>query len=93
MEKPIKVQPPKKLAILLTGFAQVFFVAVNTFFIAKELYFGIFLAAFTISFIWSFNVKKMAFGGMRDRILYSLGAALGSLSGAMVSSFLYNAFS
>jgi len=66
---------------LLTGFLQVFFVAVNTYFIAHSKPLGVLFASFLISFIWSFNVKRVAFGTMTDRVLYSTGAALGGISG------------
>ena len=71
-----------------TGFTQVYFVAVNTYFIANEMYLGVLIAAFMISLIWSFNVKKVAFGSTTDRIVYALGATLGSLAGLWSSSFI-----
>lgn len=71
--------------LFITGFLQVFFVAINTYFIANKMLFGTAMAGFTISFIWSFNVKKVAFGTTKDRIVYALGAAFGSLCGLAVS--------
>jgi hypothetical protein len=41
-----------------------------------------------ISFIWSWNVKKVAFGTLSDRITYSLGAAFGSFIGLYVSTLI-----
>jgi hypothetical protein len=35
-----------------------------------------------ISLIWSWNVKKIAFGTWNDRIYYASGAAFGSVAGA-----------
>lgn len=81
----------KNFHLFITGFVQVFFVAINTFFLAKELYLGVMFASFMISLVWSFNVKKIAFGSFRDRIIYSLGATCGSLFGLYLSSFItYN---
>jgi hypothetical protein len=77
-----------RLALLATGFIQVYFVSVNTYFLAKEIYLGVFIAAFMISLIWSFNVKKVAFGSNLDRVTYALGATLGSLVGLWSSSFI-----
>lgn len=74
--------------LFFTGFTQVFFVAVNTVFLAKEIYIGVFFAAFMISFVWSFNVKRVAFGTNQDRIIYAFGAALGSLMGLWSSAFI-----
>jgi hypothetical protein len=72
-----------------TGFLQVFFVAVNTFFISKGYYVGVLVCGFIISFIWSFNVKRVAFGTNTDRLIYASGAALGSLFGLVASQAVF----
>lgn len=71
-----------------TGFIQVYFVSVNTYFIANEMYLGVLIAAFMISLIWSFNVKKVAFGSISDRFMYAFGATFGSFAGLWSSSFI-----
>ena len=73
------------MKLFITGFTQVFFIAINTFFISKAVYGGVFICGFVISFIWYWNVKKGAFGTMQDRLWYSLGAGVGSLVGLIVS--------
>jgi len=77
-------------ALFITGTVQVYFVAINTYFLSKELYIGVTFAAFMISMIWSHNIKKIAFGTLTDRILYSLGATTGSLAGLATSKALTN---
>jgi hypothetical protein len=77
------------MKLFITGFTQVFFVAINTYFISKAIYGGVLICGFLISFIWSWNVKKVAFGNMKDRIYYSLGAGFGSLAGLAVSVALF----
>ena len=42
-----------KLRLPLTGFVQVYFVSVNTYFLAHEMYAGVLIAAFIISLVWS----------------------------------------
>jgi hypothetical protein len=74
------------MRLFITGFLQIFFVSINTYLIAKTLFLGIFVCAFMISFIWSFNVKKVAFGTLKDRLLYSFGAGLGSIIGTVLIS-------
>lgn len=83
-----KTKTLQHLSLFITGFVQVFFVAVNTYFLSKELYTGVVLAAFMISFVWSFNVKKIAFGTLADRLVYSLGATCGSLVGLWASTLI-----
>lgn len=77
-----------EVKLFLTGFVQVFFVSVNTYFLSKIFYLGVFLCAFMISFIWSWNVKKVAFGTLTDRIVYALGAAFGSAVGLLISTLI-----
>jgi hypothetical protein len=78
----------KNMSLFITGFIQVFFVSINTYFLAKELYVGVLIASFAISLVWSFNVKRVAFGALGDRFLYAGGAACGALSGLASSAFL-----
>ena len=72
--------------LFITGFVQVFLVAMNTYFLSKEIYLAVMASSFMISFIWSYNVQKIAFGSNRDRITYAFGACLGSVSGLYFSS-------
>ena len=56
-------------------------VAVNTVLITRQHWAGVFVVSFFISLFWSFNVKRVAFGDLVDRIVYALGAALGGIVG------------
>jgi hypothetical protein len=78
----------ESINLFITGFVQVFFVAINTYFLSKIFYLGVFLCAFMISFIWSWNVKKVAFGTISDRIVYASGAAFGSIVGLLISTLI-----
>ena len=76
----------KRATLFLTGLVQVYFIAINTYFIAQKYLIGAFMASFTISFIWSFNVKNVAFGTTKDRLAYSAGAAIGTVLGILTSA-------
>jgi hypothetical protein len=76
------------LKLFITGFIQVFFVAINTYFLSKSFFIGVFICGFMISFVWSWNVKKVAFGTMKDRLAYASGAGFGSLVGLIISKFI-----
>jgi hypothetical protein len=71
--------------LFITGFLQVFFVVANTYFIAHNNIPGIIFASFLISYTWSHNVKKVAFGTEIDRLIYSLGAMCGAISGYLLA--------
>ena len=77
-----------RLILFLTGYSQVFFVAVNTYLLSKEIYIGVLISAFVISMIWSFNIKRIAFGSTKDRLAYATGAALGSVVGLYFSTII-----
>jgi hypothetical protein len=80
-----------QIGLFLTGMIQVFFVAVNTYFLAQTLYIGVLVSSFMISMIWSFNVKRVAFGSLSDRILYALGASVGSITGLLAAQTFHTA--
>jgi len=70
-----------KYKIFITAYVQIGLVAVNTVLIAKGYVLGIFLASFTISLLWSYNVSKVALSEFEDKLLYALGAGLGAVTG------------
>jgi hypothetical protein len=77
-----------RLSLFILGFIQIFFVSVNTYFISKEIYFGVLFSAFTINMIYTMNVKRIVYGCFYDNVSYSLGATLGSVFGLYLSSNL-----
>lgn len=76
------------MKLFTTGFVQVFFVAINTYLISKGIYLGVFLCGFMISLVWSWNIKKISISTFTERIHYSLGAATGSVTGLLVSTYI-----
>lgn len=90
MEKNTK-DSIQKVELFLTALLQVSFVAMNITFISKGLLIYMVITGFLISLIWTFNVKKVAFGSHWDRVIYALGAATGTLIGYELSHFLTKA--
>ena len=74
--------------LALTGFVQVIFVAMNTVFIAHYQLLANTVTAFAISYIWTHNVKKVAFGDEPDRWFYAVGAAAGSVCGTVLAGLV-----
>jgi hypothetical protein len=77
-----------KIKLFITAFFQVFFVSANTYFIANCFWIGIAIAGFSISFLWTINVKKIAISKIRERFIYSFGAMLGGLTGVFLSQII-----
>lgn len=72
-----------------TGVVQVCLVAINTWQISQSKWIGAFIVGFLISFVWTFNVKKVAFGNMWHRIAYAGGAAIGTILGLFIAKQCY----
>ena len=81
------MQPTRsaRARLALTGFLQVIFVAMNTVYIMRSAWVAMIVTSFCISFLWSGNVRRIAFGDMLDRIVYAIGAALGCGVGVLVA--------
>jgi len=77
------------LSLFLTAYIQVLLVAVNTWQISHQKYVGAVIVGFLISLAWSFNVRRVAFATWKERVVYSAGAALGTISGLFASHLIY----
>jgi hypothetical protein len=74
--------------IFFTSFFQIGLVAINTLLIAKGYVLGIFLASFTISLLWSYNVSRVALSDTKRKLIYSFGAGFGSIAGYYLINIL-----
>ena len=78
----------KHLVIFITGYAQVFLVSANTYFISRTTWLGIAVCGFGISYLWTINVRKVTIGSRTEQIIYSSGAMLGGLTGVMLAKMI-----
>lgn len=78
----------KFLVIFITGFAQVFLVSANTYFISRTAWLGIAICGFSVSYIWTFNVRKVITGTLTEQLLYSTGAMCGGLTGVVLAKLI-----
>jgi hypothetical protein len=76
------------MKLFSTGFLQVAFVSANVHFISTGNYTAMAFTGFSISYIWTLNVKRVAISDNIDRIIYSLGAMSGGLFGVMASKLI-----
>jgi hypothetical protein len=75
--------------LIFSGMLHVLLVAVNMYQIAHQKWVGCFVVGFLISFVWSFNVQKIAFSTISQRVSYSVGAAIGTITGLFLSTYIY----
>lgn len=76
------------IILSITAYFQILFVSCNVVFIQKQSILGVILSSFMISLLWTFNVKKVAFGGLVDRLLYAVFACAGAVAGVYLSNWL-----
>lgn len=79
---------PDWLKTSLTGFLQVSFVAFNSYTIAHFQPVAAFVSSFAISFVWTHNVRRAAFGGEGERLAYCFGAAAGCVVGMYSAAWI-----
>ncbi len=79
-----------KFKLFITAFFQVLLVAGNTYFISQRVWIGIAIASFGISFLWTYNVKKISASSTTERIIYSTGAMCGGLLGVFIAIYFTN---
>jgi len=81
-----------RIYLFSTALLQVMLVSMNIVFITYHQLLAMTITGFAISIIWTFNVKKVAFGSLTDRVVYASGAAAGTLIGYYISKQFVNFF-
>lgn len=64
---------------------QVALISANTWLIAHSMLMPAAVCGFAISLVWTFNVKRVAFGNMADRLWYAAGASAGTITGLLAA--------
>ena len=76
--------------LFLNGFGLIVLATINTWQLAHERYYDSLLFGFLSALVWTFNVKRIAFSSVTDRIIYATGAAVGSLAGLELVKIFYH---
>jgi hypothetical protein len=80
------------IMLFTTAAMQVALVSMNVLFITKGAIIPMLITGFLISLVWTLNVKKIAFGMWRERIIYASGAMFGTGVGYWISNLLLEIF-
>lgn len=83
-----QIKPHPRALLFCTAFVQVLLVSLNTILLAHKQIASSIAVAGLISYVWTFNVKRAAFGSHLDKIIYSLGAACGSGVGIYLAGLI-----
>jgi hypothetical protein len=76
------------LKLFITAFFQVALITANTWFISREMWPGVAVCGFGISYLWSMNVRRISMSTEAARLVYASGAMLGGLSGLLVGKII-----
>lgn len=76
------------MRLFFTSFGVVFGKALFVAAIAYEMYVFAIIVSFFLSFSWTFNVKDISKGGMRERLIYSFGAVVGAMAGIFFAKLM-----
>lgn len=77
------------MRLFLTAFLQVLFVSANTYFLSKVNWIGVAICGYSISWLWTSNVRKVSVATTKERILYSTGAMVGGLTGLLIATLIW----
>jgi len=71
----------KYIILFLTSFSHLFLGAYNIWQIANNLPIQVTIVGFLIGMNWSYNVKLISVSTLTERIVYSIGAGVGTTCG------------
>jgi hypothetical protein len=69
---------------------QVTLISLNTWQIANKKIVGALIVGFLISLVWTFNVQDISKSNLYVKMLYALGAMLGTATGLVLTFIFYN---
>lgn len=72
----------------LTSYFQIMMVALNTIFLIQINFIAVFIVSCLISLLWAFNVAKVSVSTLKLKLIYSLGAGCGAVTGLFLTTIL-----
>jgi hypothetical protein len=63
-------------------------ISAKTYFVANLMWLGIAFCGFGISYIWTFNVRRVNFGSRTESFVYAFGAMSGGLAGVWLAQLI-----
>lgn len=78
----------ERFRILITAIFQVGLVNANIVFVSNNLLLLTLINAFFVALVWTFNVSKIAFSDIYDKIIYAIGSVIGTYIGWTLSHLL-----
>lgn len=76
------------LKIFLSATLQIFLVSVNTYLISHSYILEAGIVGFLLSLVWSYNIRKIVISSTPERLVYCLGAGVGTSLGVLFMTHL-----
>ena len=76
------------LKIFLSATLQIFLVSVNTYLISHSFVLEAGIVGFLLSLVWSYNIRKIVISSTSERLVYCLGAGVGTSLGVLLMKIL-----
>ena len=80
------------IILFLTSFSHLFLGAYNIWLIANNQPIQVTIIGFLIAFTWSYNVKLISVSSLSERLVYSIGAGLGTTCGMIFAKEINRIF-
>jgi hypothetical protein len=72
------------MKIFISSFMSILMLSSNTYFISKEYYYISIFMSIPISAVWMFNVKNIYSSSLKDKMLYTIGALMGTAASLLI---------
>jgi hypothetical protein len=69
------------LKLFFSAMLQIFLVSCNTYLVANGFMISAGIVGFSLSWVWAWNIKRIAISSNTERLVYCLGAGIGTAFG------------
>ena len=76
------------LKLFLSAMLQIFLVSTNTYLVANGFMISAGIIGFLLSWVWSWNIKRIAISSNTERFIYCLGAGMGTTLGVAFMTYM-----
>lgn len=77
------------MKLFFRAYLQTTLAAISTVLILKQLILGILIVNFILSLVCTFNLSKLSLSSTKEKIIFSLGAGIGSTCGVLIIGYFF----
>jgi hypothetical protein len=80
------------IKLFFSAMLQIFLVSTNTYLVANGFMLSAGIIGFLLSWVWSWNIKRIAISSNTERFIYCLGAGIGTTLGVAFMTYMKKYF-